>query len=177
MSYTEALKEAYASAPVDKPALVTLEIHHPSFEDDQGNRTAIRVVRAYKDYTLGLEPTAPLNGGQMVLFQKCAFELKEPGFSEKNVPTMPITINGVSRKINGYLEQAILTRAPLVVYMRPYLESNLTAPSMDPPYRFELTNVTVDLFQVTGECNLKDVFNFGFPNDKFTTTVFPGLVT
>lgn len=175
MSYDEAIKEAYASADVTKVPLITLEIHHPTFFDDEGNRTAIRVVRAYKDYTLGLEPTAPLNGGQMVLFQKCAFEFKEPGFSEKRVPVLPIAINGVSREINKYLEEAIQTRAELTVFMRPYMESNPSQPAMDPPYRFALTNVSVDLFQVTGECNLKDVYNFPFPFDTYNTDVFPGL--
>lgn len=175
MSFDEALKEAYASSDVSKPPIYTLELHHPTFFDDEGQRTAIRVVRAFRDYTFGLENTAPLNPGQMVLFQKCAFEFKEPGFSENKVPVFPIGINGVSREINKYLEEAIQTRAPIVVYLRPYLLSNPTKPAMDPPYRFELTNVDVDLFQVTGECNLKDVYNRGFPGDIYTTDVWYGL--
>jgi len=177
MSYTEALKEAYASAPVDELELVTLEIHHPSFEDDEGNPTAIRVVQADRDYDLRLEPTAPLNGGEVVTFQKCGFEVQDPGFAENKVPILPITISGVSREITKYLEEAIQTRAPLIVYMRPYIESDPDQPAMEPPYRFELTNVSVDVFQVTGECNLKDVYNFPFPNRKYTPEDFPGLIT
>lgn len=175
MSYEEALIEAYASAPLDELVLVTLEIHHPTFVDDHNQLTAIRVVQAFKDYQFRLEPTAPLNPGQMVTFQKCAFEFQEPGFSEKKVPTLPLVISGVSREITQYLENAIQSRAPIVVYMRPYLASDPDQPQMDPPYRFEMTKVMVDVFQVSGECNLKDVYNAGFPSDVYTTDVFGGL--
>lgn len=34
---SEALKEAYASAPSDVILLHTLELRHPSFVDEQGN--------------------------------------------------------------------------------------------------------------------------------------------
>ena len=42
---SQALKEAYASAPSEVILLHTLELRHPSFVDDNGNPTAIRVVR------------------------------------------------------------------------------------------------------------------------------------
>lgn len=37
---TEALKEAYASAPSDITILHTLELRHPAFIDEQGRKTA-----------------------------------------------------------------------------------------------------------------------------------------
>ena len=42
---SQAIKEAYAAAPSDVVILHTLELRHPDFEDDDGNPTAIRVVR------------------------------------------------------------------------------------------------------------------------------------
>jgi hypothetical protein len=176
MSYTDAIKEAYASAPVDVLDVWTLELHHPTFIDDNGQRTAIRLAQAFEDYNFRLEPTAMLNPGEIVLFQKCAFDFEEPGFAENQVPSIPITVSGVSRMITGYLEAAIVDTSPIIVYLRPYVAEDPEQPAMDPPYRMELTNVNVDLFQVTGTLDLKDVYNFPFPNQLYTQKRFPGLV-
>lgn len=173
--YSEAMQEAYASSPIDEQVLITLEMHHPTFINDIGERTAIRVVRAFEDHDLRLENTAPLNAGQIVTFQKCSFELTEPGYEEGKVPTLPIAIDGVSREITGYLEQAIVSLVPITVYFRPYLLSDPSGPGLDPPYRFTLTDVTVDIFRVSGQCNLNDVHNWPFPANKYTRERFPGL--
>ena len=66
---SEALKEAYASAPSETVLLHTLELRHPAFVDDNGNPTAIRIVRDNKNYICRLEDTAPLNPGEEVEFQ------------------------------------------------------------------------------------------------------------
>ena len=52
---SEALREAYASAPSDVVILHTLELRHPSFLDDDGQPIAIRVVRDNQDLTARLE--------------------------------------------------------------------------------------------------------------------------
>src|SRR5574344_1669773 len=75
---SEALKEAYASAPSDVILLHTLELRHPAFVDGDGNPTAIRVVRDHKNLICTLEDTAPLQGGQEVEFQAMAFDLELP---------------------------------------------------------------------------------------------------
>ncbi len=41
---SEALKEAYASAPSDVILLHTLELRHPSFVDEQGNTLDVLTV-------------------------------------------------------------------------------------------------------------------------------------
>ena len=60
---SEALREAYASAPSDVVILHTLELRHPSFIDDDGDSIAIRVVRDNQDLKARLESSAPLDGG------------------------------------------------------------------------------------------------------------------
>lgn len=174
--YTEAVEEAYASQATDDVVLATLELHHPSFVDDNGQPTAIRVVQNFEDFVGGLEEDAPLNGGEMVTFSKCGFDITQPGYQESQTPTMDISISGVSRLITGYLEAAISNPVPIVVYFRPYLVSDPSGPGMDPPYRFTLTDITVDVFTVSGTCNLNDVQNWPFPADKYTRERFPGLV-
>lgn len=174
-TWDEALEEAYASAPVDEQELFTLELHHPNFIDDQGVHTAIRVVLANEDHDLTLENTAVIDAGKLVTFTKCAFTFTYPSYEEGKVPTLPITIDGVSREITGQLEYAIASLQPIIVYARTYLLSDPSGPQIDPPYKFTLTDVQVDVFQVTGTCNLNDVHNWPFPANKYTRDRFPGL--
>ena len=61
-SISQAIKEAYAAAPSDVVILHTLELRHPAFKDDEGQPTAIRVVRDHVDLTARLEPTARASG-------------------------------------------------------------------------------------------------------------------
>ena len=71
---SEALREAYASAPSDVVILHTLELRHPSFIDDNGLPMAIRVVRDNQNLTARMEGTAPLNAGEMVEFIAMGFD-------------------------------------------------------------------------------------------------------
>jgi hypothetical protein len=56
---SEAIKEAYASAPSDQIILHTLELRHPAFVDHAGQLVAIRVVRDTGDLWARLESQAP----------------------------------------------------------------------------------------------------------------------
>lgn len=177
--YQQALKEAYAANPADDVVLDTIEIRHPAFVDDNGNATAIRIVRGYDDIVATLESDAPLNAGQAVTFIGAAFNFVLPGFEEGQIPQLQITLDNVSREVTEHLEQAIGQLAPIEVTYRPYLHSDLSGPQMDPPIHMLLTSVTVDVFQVTGTATLNDVHNWGFPatvGGYYTTSRFPGLL-
>jgi hypothetical protein len=176
MSYTEAIKEAYASADLTEIVLDTLELRHPNFVDDNGNPTAIRIVRAYQDYSLCLELNAPVNAGQYVTFVGCPFDFTLPAWDETQVPQLQIKIDNVDRRITKYLEEASSSVVPIGVTYRPYLASDPSAPQMNPPFSFTLSKVVVDVFQVVGTATTNDVNNWPFPNDKYTAKRFPGLV-
>lgn len=176
MSYEQAIAEAYASAPVDEVALHTLELRHPSFQLDNGQPTAIRIVSGYDSYSLRLEADAPLNPNQYVEFKDVAFSLELSGFEEGQVPFIQLAISNASREITKYLEQAILVLDPIEVTYRPYLASDPSGPQMNPPLNMTLTKVKVDVFQATGRASLEDVHNWPFPNRKYTARDFPGLV-
>lgn len=173
---SEALAEAYACAPVQQTIFDTLEVRHPAFIDDSGNPTAIRVVIGYEDVYARIEDDAPMNAGAVVRFIAGAFRFSLPGFEEGSVPSMRITLDNVSREVTAHLEQAIEQLARIEVTYRPYLASDLSGPQMDPPVTMTLTNVHVDVFQVTGTATLSDVHNWPFPKRKYTPTDFPGLV-
>jgi len=173
---SEALAEAYASAPADAVIFDTIEIRHPAFIDDDGKPTAIRVVIGYEEIEARLEDDAPMDAGKVVKFIPGAFRFSLPGFEAGSVPTMRISLDNASREVTSHLEQAIAQTARIEVTYRTYLASDLSAPQMDPPYTMTLTNVHADVFQVTGTATLSDVHNWPFPRRRYTPDDFPGLV-
>lgn len=175
MTWSQAMKEAYASADVDEVPINTLELRHPSFEDENGQPVAIRVYDGYDDVTLGLEADAPIDGGKMVEFKAVRFSMTLPKMEENAVPQLQIVLSNVSREITKYLEQASQVLEPIAVTMRPYLLSSPEAPQLDPPIHMTLKKVSVDVFQITGTASLEDVYNWGFPFRKYMPDEWPGL--
>lgn len=172
--YSEALKEAYASADVDEPALSTLEFRHSTFVQG-GVPYAIRIVSDKVAHDFLLENDAPIEGGKIVTFQPCGFELQLPKIEQDGVPSMQITVANVARILMPYLEQAISSLDKIEVTYRPYLLGSVDGPEMDPVLHMSLTKVHVGTFQITGRATLEDVHNWAFPNRKYTTKDFPGL--
>ncbi|MEI2416222.1 DUF1833 family protein [Orrella sp. JC864] len=175
MSLEQALAEAYASAPRDRVIFDTLELRHPNFLDDYGHPTAIRVVIGYEDIRARLEAYAPLHAGEEVDFQAGAFRFRLPGFEEARVPSLQITLDGVSELVVTHVEAAAHSPVPIGVTYRPYLSTDLSRPQMDPPITMSLTQVSVSALTVTGTATLADVHNYPFPAEKYIRSRFPGL--
>lgn len=177
MTYSQAIAEAYATADMDEVILDTVELIHPGFVDDNGNPTAVRIVRAIeKSIQLRLEQNAPLNGGQIVSFVGVPFNFTMPAFKVGQVPSFQLAIDNVSREVTKYLEMAIAQITPITVIYRPYLASDPSGPQLDPPYQFTLTNAKADVFQITGTCTMNDVYNWPFPKRKYLPAEWKGLV-
>lgn len=177
MSFDQAVKEAYASAPQDRVVFDTLEVLHSKFVNDEGLPTAIRVVLGYENISARLEGDAPLHGGQYVEFIKAAFGLSLPGFEEDQDPQMKLTLDGVTQEVIAHLEAAVSTPSePIVLIYRPFVSTDLSKPGMDPPIMMELSNVNVDGLRITGTATLDDVHNAAFPGLKYLASRFPGLV-
>ena len=172
---SQALREAYAAAPADVVILHTLELRHPSFVDENDHPTAIRVVRDNSDLTARLEASAPLNPSQMVTFVAMGFDLELPSVDTAPVPEITITLDNVSREIVKHLDGAAESQSPIEVTYRPYLSTDLEGPQMDPPITLVLTEVSADVFRVTGRARMLDVGNKAFPSQTYSAVNFPGL--
>ena len=200
----QAIREAYASAPSDTVILHTLELRHPAFVDDDGDPTAIRVVRNFADAErwrdLGgvearavldalptdardrvglvarLEADAPRDAGRMVPFIALAFELELPPVDTAPVPEIAVTLDNVGREIVRHLDAAATSLERIEVTYRPYLSTDIEGPQMDPPITLTLTEVEVDVFRATGRARMLDIGNRAFPADLYTATRFPGLI-
>jgi hypothetical protein len=199
---SEAIREAYASAPADVVVLHTLEIWHPSFIED-GVAKPIRVVRNYEDtatwLNLGgaevqavldglsdearrkvglvarLEAGAARNAGLLVPFVALGFELELPLVDTIPVPEIVVTLDNVGREITQHLDAAAISQEAIEVTYRPYLSTDINGPQMDPPLTMTLSEVEVDVFRVTGRARVLDIGNKAFPSAIYTIKKYPGL--
>ncbi|MBY4866784.1 DUF1833 domain-containing protein [Burkholderia anthina] len=174
---TEALAEVYASNPQDDYVLNTLELRHPSFIDDDGNPTAIRVVADYESLVARLEDDAPLNSGQMVRFEAMAFNFKLPSMQEGQAPELQIVLDGVSGEVIAHLENAVTMTANIEATFRRFLAANPGAGPQDGrPITLYASTAKATLTQVTMTANLTDIHNKAFPSRTYLPSDFPGLV-
>lgn len=166
---SDALAEAYASAPADEVILHTLEIRHPSFTQP------IRVVRDYHDFTATLEADAPVDPGAEVTFIAMAFDFILPEVAKATSPEIEISLDNVGGEIIAYLDAAAQTPELIEVTYRPYLASDLSGPQMDPPLTLVIRSVTADIFRVRARAGYADLANRKFPAQVYDTQRFPGL--
>lgn len=168
---SQALKEAYASAPAGVVVYHTLEIRHSAFDEP------IRVVRDRMDLTATLEDDAPANPGETVLFRAYAFDLMRPEVSLTGLPQCQFEIDNVDRLIVANIELAIATTELIKVTYREYLSTDLSAPQNDPPLTMTLVTVTADTFRVKAVAGFRNLNNYKFPRMEYDTEIFPQLAS
>jgi len=186
MSWEPAIAEAYASVPKRVVILPTLELRHPSFIDEHGNVTPVRVVRdngtvlddtvnpPLAGWMLTLEPGAPVNGGETVMFQSCNFNFKLPGQDQNRLPDLDIMIDNVSHIISQYTDKAVEVRDSVGVTYREFLSTDTTHPSWLMS-GLTLNRVKSTLTGVTGTASFKDLINKSFPAYLYRRFEFTGL--
>jgi len=173
---SEALKEAYASAPSDKTILHTLEFRHDSFVDESNNPTAVRVVLDHEDLTATLEASAPMNPSEAVLFQRAHFDFALPEQSDNAaLPEIIISVDNATRLLMPYLDQAIEGGGAIEVTYRAFLSDDLTGPETDPPLTLTITQVDVNLSTVEARATFGDFANRRFPGIDYDAATWPGL--
>ncbi len=200
-SLSAAIAEAYASCPSNVVELHTMELRHPAFVDEQGNPTAVRVVRNYADevtwrdnpaaaavldglapkvrervgLVARLEADAPLDAGQMVPWIALAFDFGLPEVSPAPVPELVVTMDNVGRELMEPIEAAAESRIKVEVTYRPYLSIDLEGPQMDPPLTLVLTSIQTTPTRVVARARVPDLANRAFPRRVYRAKDFPGL--
>lgn len=168
---TEAIEEAYATAPAGQVILHTLEFRHPSFT------TPLRVVHDQQDFVGTLEPTAPINPSEAVTFTAFAFDFVPPDVdSSGSLPEVTIAIDNVSREILGYMDLAANSADLIEMTYRPYLSTDPSEPQMNPPLTLTVRTVEADIFRITARASFGDFINKAFPAILYDATRFPALI-
>lgn len=167
---SEAIKEAYASAPADVILYHTLEIWHSNFT------TPIYVVRDFADLNATKEAAAARDASTQVTFVGFAFELVPPEVDRGGVPQCVIEIDNVSREILANIEAAMGSDESITVIYRAYLSDDLTGPENDPPLELTIMSITADPFKVRAVAGFGSLANTRFPKLDYSSEVFPGLI-
>lgn len=165
----QAVREAYASAPAGVVALATLEMRHPAFTQP------LRAVKDNKDWQFRLEASAPVDAGQLVQFQQLNFDIEHPEMSSVGVADLQIAIDNVDPAISLQVMAASKSTEPVVCTLRVYLSTDPSGPQNDPPIHFTLRQVSVDVYKVSGVCDLGDFKNRPTPYDVYSIDTHPGL--
>lgn len=171
----QAIKEAYASAPSGVYIIHTLEFRHPNFKDENNTTTSIKVVLGHKNIEARLEDTAPLKPGQYVTFIPMAFELDLPNIEHLAMPEIAISIDNVTREIEDNLMIASASPFPVEVTYRPYLNTDLTNPQMDPPLTLTIISAEADDFSVKARATYGNAANVLVPRETYVPERFPGM--
>lgn len=166
---SQAIKEAYASAPSNVLIYHTLELRHPAFT------APIRVVRDYEDLTATLEATALEDASTAVLFVRFDFDFTKPEVSASGVPQMAIEIDNVDRSIVANVEAALETTDLVQATYREFISTDLTAPQNDPPIHMTLMSISAYVFRVKAVAGFPDLVNRRFPSTAYDAETFPGL--
>ena len=175
-TFNDALQDAWVNNPSNEVILHTLELRHPSFQDDTGNEVAVRIVRNNEAITARLEESASLNGGELVEFIPLGFDFKLPSTNNQPVPEIDIQIDNVSREIGEHLDQAAESSFPVRVIYRPYLSTMLTSgPQMTPVLELTLSDADLTNSAVIAKARILDLGNKAFPSETYTVKRFPGL--
>lgn len=167
---SQAIKEAYASAPADEIIYHTLEIWHAAFT------APIRVVRDHATLTATLEATAPRDASTEVEFVAFAFDIIPPDVTHGALPQCVIEIDNVDRTILAQVEAAMTTTTPITMIYRAFLSSDLSGPENDPPLSLTVKSISADVFRIRATAGFDDLANMRFPALEYEAETFPGLI-
>lgn len=163
-----ALQEAYAIGTTGVH-YVTLEMRHSLLTEP------IRVVCDHEDLICTLESDAPLDPGEQVTFQAFTFRTSKPEISPTGIPTMPLEIDNVDRRITASIEAVLSSKESIKVVFREYLSLDLSMPQNDPPMELEVLDCRADVFVVKVTLGWANRKNMRFPTDLFDSERNPSL--
>jgi hypothetical protein len=166
---SQALKEAYASAPSNIIIYDTIELRHPAFT------APIRVVRDTSDLVATLEATAPVNPSTAVTFIGFAFNFSRPEVITNGLPQVTLEIDNVDRAIVANLEAALTTTDVIELTYRQFISSNLSAPQNNPPLTMTILSAKATVFRVSAVAGFRNLMNARFPRLEYDAQKFPGL--
>lgn len=158
-----ALVEAYAIAPAAVAHIHTLELRHESMSEP------LFLVQGFFHKEMRLET------GALKKFRACAFNFTLPATDDGGLQELSLTMDNANNRVSDFCESAMQFPAPVEIYYRPYLSTDLETPLMDPPLRLFLQNVTVSEAQVSGRAVPVDFLNLKFPTELYDSERFPPL--
>lgn len=167
---SEALREAYASAPVNQVIHHTLELWHPVFSQP------IRVVRDVTALDARIEAGAVRDAGLLVTFLPYAFEVVAPEVFADALPQMTTEIDNVGSEILAQVDAAVMAGDPVEAIYRQYLSDTVDeGPENDPPLRMTLLRISATTTRIRAVAGFPVLMDRKFPKLEYELETFPGL--
>lgn len=163
-AWSDAIKEAYASAPQGVVTLNTLELSHPALPGQTKY-----MVQAHQDYDLTLEDSS------VHTFEGFAFEFKLPPAGDKGIQDLQVQMDNTDRSIGDFFNACKEFREPISLKFRPYLSNDLTTPQMSPPLKLNVVDVKITESKVTCRATFADLLNRKYPLELYTRKRFRSL--
>lgn len=184
-SLSEALADAYASAPSDTVLIHTLSIYYAGLLVD-GQPSEIYIYNGFTGdedlpdggYTkqFRIEDGARANAGAVVDAIACPFDIILPNVASQQTVKGQLQVDGVGSELSGPLMEAVALGSGIEITYRPYLTGlELDGPQMLPPIVFTLTNVQLTLTRVSGDISVANIGMRRFPGDSYRAAQFPAL--
>lgn len=184
LSLSEALAEAYASAPADRMCFDTISVTFEGMVDSggdpteayfylgtEGDRRAANQV-PLKDFKI--EDEAEINAGQTVEFIALPFDVQLPDVTSDGDARGKLVLDGVSKEVSSRLLFAINAGGGVRVTYRAYLEGSETE-GPEKIIRFDLGNVSINATQVSGDIVVPNRAQRRFPRELYDRARFPSL--
>lgn len=162
-SLKTALKEAYALVPTTRTVLDTLQLSHPSLTQ------SVFMVADKVAHTFTLET------GVATLFSPIPFQLILPAANANGFQALTVAIGNIDRSITDFFEDFVGSTEPLETIYRPYLSDEPTVPQLVPPLKLFLSDVKIDVFQVSGRATFVNASNANTNTELYTRARFPSL--
>lgn len=169
MAISEALKEIYATAPIDRYYMETITLTHPIFIEGE-NTTGEFFITNQRD---GFSGT--LEDGRTVAFEALPFVAIPPKSEEQSDVQLQVAIDNASRDLMEYVEKLGTTpNVPIIVTYRVFLSNDLTVQN-DPPLVLDIISVNATQQMVSFTAGNSNVRDKPFPSELYTTELYPGL--
>ncbi len=180
---SDALAEAYASAPANEFVIRGVELIHPRFQDGEGNPDSLRAALDEREWTLPHEATARMHPGQSVLYEPLALRAVMPAQDEGGFGELRLSLDNVPRTFLPQIEAAAEVRASAILVYREWVAvqdtetGEFTLPAEPDLIVGELTVKRITTRMLTIECSATfiDLLRKGFPTAVFDRDAFPGL--
>jgi hypothetical protein len=139
---------------------------------------AARIVNDWENLTATLEADAPVDGGTEVDFVGIPFRFTSPPETDSGVPSaVTLAIDNIGADITALVMEVQESEEPIMVIVRRYLPSDLSAPHVLPVERLYVEPPVTINADGTAEfrCSFGDLTNRKFPRTEYRRETHPTL--
>lgn len=149
----------------------TLEFFHP----DVGIFAPLRFVADFKSATFILEPGAPRNAGQMVVFEALSMKINEPAENLEGLQLLSMQIGATNDELQNFVDQITVANrlVPIECIYRKYYSGNLTAPVL--VLYLSISNLIFDGYESNSITAEDQDISRKSSGSLYTLARFPGL--